>query len=121
MVDNTRRGLFYLHYNLPRDETYSLAEIADITGVPKQALQEVYNRGVGAWKSNIASVRVKGTFKKDPTAPRSEKLGREQWAMARVYSFLMGGKTQYTTDADIVRKYNLKIIPYELDKWHLIN
>jgi hypothetical protein len=33
---------------------------------------------------------MKGSFKKNVAAPRSQKLSKEQWAMARVYSFLDG-------------------------------
>jgi hypothetical protein len=35
---------------------------------------------------------MKGTFKKNVEAPMSQKLSKEQWAMARVYSFLNGSK-----------------------------
>jgi len=31
-------------------------------------------------------------------------MGKEQWAMARIYSFVMGGTTQKTTDADLWAK-----------------
>ena len=31
--------------------------------------------------------------------------GKEQWAMARVYSFVMGGKTQKTADKDLWEKH----------------
>lgn len=71
--------------------SYSLAELSKISGVSMSILQEVYNRGIGAYKTNPESVRIKGSFKKGP-APMSKKLSKEQWAMARVYSFLDGGK-----------------------------
>jgi hypothetical protein len=35
-------------------------------------------------------VRLKGSFEKGVDAPMSMKLSKEQWAMARVYSFLDG-------------------------------
>jgi hypothetical protein len=35
---------------------------------------------------------MKGSFKKGVKAPMSKKLSKEQWAMARVYSFLDGNK-----------------------------
>lgn len=76
-------------YGLP-DKGYSLDELADITGVPEPTLQEVYNRGIGAYKTNPRSVRMKVTFKKNVDAPMSQKLSKEQWAMARVWSFLAG-------------------------------
>jgi len=74
------------------DKSYSLAELAKITGVPKKTLQEVYNRGSGAYDTNPTSVRMKGSFKKNVDAPMSQKLSKEQWSMARVYSFLAGNK-----------------------------
>ena len=80
-----------------------MADIAKKTGIKKSILQQVYNRGVGAWKGNPASVRLK-SGKKAPRAPRSAKMGKEQWAMARIYSFVMGGTTQKTTDADLWAK-----------------
>jgi hypothetical protein len=33
---------------------------------------------------------MKGTFKKGVNAPMSQKLSKEQWAIARVYSFIDG-------------------------------
>jgi hypothetical protein len=77
--------------------TYSLAELSKISGVSMSVLQEVYNRGIGAYKTNPESVRIKGSFKKGP-APMSKKLSKEQWAMARVYSFLDGNPKH---DADL--------------------
>ena len=78
------------------DKSYSLAALAKISGISRPTLQEVYNRGIGAYKSNPTSVRMKGTFKKGVAAPMSQKLSKEQWAMARVYSFLDGSKKHDT-------------------------
>jgi len=72
------------------DKGYSLEELSKITGEPISTLQEVYNRGIGAYKTNPTSVRMKGSYKKNVKAPMSKKLSKEQWAMARVYSFLDG-------------------------------
>lgn len=68
--------------------TQSLDELSEATDVSPSVLQEVYNRGIGAYKTNPTSVRMKGSFKKGVNAPMSQKLSKEQWAMARVYSFL---------------------------------
>ena len=70
------------------DEGHSLADLAKASGIPLKTLQEVYNRGIGAYSTNPTSVRMKGTFKKGVNAPMSRKLSKEQWAMARVYSFI---------------------------------
>jgi len=72
------------------DKPYSLVELAKISGYSKKTLQEVYNRGIGAYKTQPESVRMKGTFKKGVNAPMSMKLSKEHWASARVYSFLDG-------------------------------
>ena len=85
----THRQRFLKKYSLP-DKGYSLIELAKISGIAKSTLQEVYNRGIGAY-SNITSVRDKVTFKKGGT-DKSIKLSKEQWAFARVYSFLDNSK-----------------------------
>jgi hypothetical protein len=73
-----------------KDQGYSLSQLSKISGVPRHTLQLVYNRGIGAYKTQPDSVRMKGTFEKGIHAPMSLKLSKEQWAMARVYSFLDG-------------------------------
>jgi hypothetical protein len=72
------------------DKPHSLEELAKASGVSHSVLQQVYNRGIGAYKTNPLSVRMKGTFLKGISAPMSMKLSKEQWAMSRVYSFLDG-------------------------------
>ena len=76
------------------DKGYSLAELASITGVPEKTLQEVYNRGIGAYTApggGVAkSVRLKGSYMKNVSAPASKKLSKENWAFARVFSYLDG-------------------------------
>lgn len=107
----TNREQVLRNLGLPADTSLSVKELARIIKVPTEALQEVYNRGVGAWKTNPESVRLKKDFSKNPNMalyPRSARLSKEQWAMARVYSFVNRGKTFRTTDADIAKKYRLR-------------
>ena len=88
----------------------SLHMLAIHTHTPLEALQEVYNRGIGAWKTNPQSVRLKKDFSKNPDTskfPRSARLTKEQWAYARVYSFLDKGTDYYTADKDIAEKYHI--------------
>ena len=106
----THRERVLRRLGLPLTEQLSLRELSVYTGVPLKALEAVRDRGVGAWKSNLASVRLKKDFSKNPDTrryPRSARLGKEQWALARVYSFLDRGKTFRTADADIARDYGL--------------
>ena len=93
----TRRESFLKKKGLSPDKSYSLKELSKVSGHPVSTLQLVYNRGVGAYKNNPESVRMKGSFEKDVDAPMSMKLSKEQWAMARVYSFL-DGNTKHDND-----------------------
>jgi hypothetical protein len=93
----THRESFLKKYKLA-DKPYSLKELGNITGTPGATLQLVYNRGIGAYKTNPESVRLQGSYKKGVDAPMSMKLSKEQWAMARVYSFLDGNPKH---DADL--------------------
>jgi hypothetical protein len=88
----THRENFLKKHQLPTDQSYSLSELAKISGYSKATLQEVYNRGVGAYKTQPLSVRMKGSFKKGVNAPMSMKLSKEAWGFSRVYSFLDNSK-----------------------------
>jgi hypothetical protein len=70
------------------DRGYSIPELSEIFGYSEDVLQQVYNRGIGAHRTSPLSVRMKGSFKKGVKAPMSMKLSKEQWARARVWSFL---------------------------------
>jgi hypothetical protein len=85
---STYRTDFLEKYKL-KDKGYSLKQLAKISGEPLSTLQEVYNRGIGAYKTNPTSVRMKGSFKKGVDAPMSKKLSPQQWAFARTYSYIM--------------------------------
>jgi len=93
----THRENVIRKYHL-KDEGHSLRELSKVSHIPTHTLQLVYNRGIGAYKTNPESVRLKGTFEKGVSAPMSQKLSKEQWAMARVYSFLDGNPKH---DADL--------------------
>jgi hypothetical protein len=66
-------------------EAKSLEEKAAATGVPLAQIKECYNRGMAAWRTGHR-----------PGATE------QQWGYARVHSFLLCGKTHYTTDFDLV-------------------
>ena len=85
----THRENILKRYKL-KDNGHSLEELSKVSAVPLNTLQEVYNRGIGAYKTNPQSVRLKGSYVKNVNAPLNKKLSKEQWAMARVYSFLDG-------------------------------
>jgi hypothetical protein len=108
-MPSTNRLKFLKQHNLSSDTSLSLSQIAKLSNIPLSALNEVFKRGIGAYRTNPESVRVKGTFKKDPTAPLSMKLSAEQWAYARVYAFVMKTKkVYYGADNDIRVEHKLK-------------
>lgn len=86
---------FKRKHGLSIDQSLSLKEVAKLSGMPLKALQEVYNKGIGAYKTNPESVK-----------PMVQS--KEQWAMGRVYSFVMRRATTFgKADKDIAKKYNL--------------
>jgi hypothetical protein len=100
--------LQYLRKMRLEDKSYSIEELSKISGVPVAGLRSVYRRGLGAHASNLESVRLKGSYAKNPDTrkfPAALRLSAPQWGMARVYSFLNRGQTYKTADADIARKY----------------
>jgi len=86
----TFKQRFNKKYGFDKDESHSLKDIAKITGFKLSGLQGIFNKGVGAFKTNPASVR--------PTVKSPE-----QWAYARVYSAVMGGPTA-KIDKDLLIK-----------------
>jgi len=82
-------------HGVPRAFPLSLSDIAKLSGMPLKALKEVFNKGIGAYYTNPASVRPSV---KSP----------EQWGYGRVYSFVMKKPTTYgKADKHIAEKYNL--------------
>jgi hypothetical protein len=72
-------------------DALSLKAKSKATGVPLKFIQECYNRGMAAWRTGHR-----------PGATE------QQWGYARVHSFLLRGKTYYTTDSDLVREAKKK-------------
>lgn len=100
----TNREEYFKRHNITKD-SLSKTEIARISKIPKSIIDDVYDRGIGAYKSNPESVRTK-TGKKDAKAPMSKKMSKEQWAMSRVYSFVnkIEGKRKLNHDTDLAKK-----------------
>ena len=101
----TNKNEYLKRHKLPLDSSLSKQEISKISKVSMKILDEVYDRGIGAYKTNPESVRTK-EGKKDPKAPLSKKMSKEQWAMARVYSFVnkLEGKKKLNHDLDLAEK-----------------
>jgi hypothetical protein len=95
----TNKNKFNKKYKQKLDQPNSKADMVKLTGIPKRLLDKVYYRGIGAYKTNRASVR--------PSVK-----SKEQWATARLYSFLMKSPgTWGKADKDIadeVRKLKIR-------------
>lgn len=93
----TNKQKFNKKYKQPLKTANGKDDIVRLTGIPMKILDDVYDRGVGAFKNNRAAVR-------------SSVKSAEQWAMARVYAFVMKGKTYRTADKDLADKVRKKKI-----------
>jgi len=93
----TNKQKFNKKYGFKLSEPHSKKEISKLSGVSMNVLNKVYYRGVGAHKNNPSSVRnLKGVKGGGGT-----KMSAQQWGVARIYSYVMKGRTYYTADKDL--------------------
>ena len=85
----TNKEKYNAKYKFPRDTPHSKRDISKKTGIPLRILDDVFDRGVGARKTNPQSVRSATTGKKVGGKSLRGKMSAEQWGQARVYSFVM--------------------------------
>jgi hypothetical protein len=83
----TRKSKYTNSWKKKFPEARSLKDKSKASGVPLKYITETYNRGMAAWRTGHR-----------PGATQ------QQWGYARVHSFLLCGKTYFTTDLDIVKK-----------------
>ena len=106
----TNKQKFNKKYKQPLNQANSKRDISKLTGIPIRILDEVYDRGLAAHKNNPQSVRSL-SGKKIGGKSLKGKMSAAQWAMARIYSFVVKGPTWKTADSDIadkVRKLKIK-------------
>jgi len=87
----TYKQRFNKRYGFPKDASHSLNEISKLTGYKLSGLKIIYSKGQGAYFSNPQSVRPNV---KSP----------DQWAAARLYSSVMGGKAARIDAAHLIKK-----------------
>jgi len=75
----TYKDKYNTKYGYSKGQSHTLEQVSKDTGVSIKGLQQIYNKGIGAYKTNPQSVRP-------------NVKSKEQWAMARIYSAVMGGK-----------------------------
>ena len=89
----TNKEEYNKRHKYKKEEPHSKKEISKISKVPMKVLDEVYDKGIGAYKTNPKSVRP-------------QVKSKEQWAMGRVYSFVnkMEGKKKLNHDKDLLKE-----------------
>jgi len=70
-MKKTYKQLYNEKYNFKKDKAHSLKDISKTTNYKLSGLQTIYNKGIGAYKTNPQSVR--------PSVK-----SKEQWAFSRV-------------------------------------
>ena len=91
----TNKNKFNEKYKQPLNQPNSKKDISKLTGIPMSILDDVFDRGVGAFKTNPQSVRPQVT-------------SAEQWAMARVYASINPKSKSYKIDKSHLIKDNKK-------------
>jgi len=113
----TNKMKYNKKYGFKAGEGHTLAEISKTTGIKRSILQQAFNRGVGARKNNPESVRSVKDGKKRGGKSLVGKMSAEQWAMGRVYGFVMKnpkqvgvGKPDRDVDTKREKKNYIKIV-----------
>jgi len=96
----TNKEKFNKRYGQPLNKSNSKKDISKLTGISMSILDKVYDRGLGAHRSNPQSVRSLSGKKVGGTSLKG-KMSAPQWAMARVNSFIRGSKKH---DTDLRKK-----------------
>ena len=79
----------------PLSKSHSLKDISKTTGYELKGLKTIYNKGIGAFKTNPSSVRP-------------QVKSAEQWAMARVYASINPKSKSYKVDKSHLVKKSMK-------------
>ena len=92
-------------YGYKNNTSHTLEQVSKDTGVSMKGLQQIYNKGIGAYKTNPSSVRP-------------NVKSKEQWAMARVYSAVMGGKTARIDKNELKKKGGMPLNTQTGENWY---
>lgn len=87
----TYKQKFNKKHGFPKDKSHSIKDIAKISGYELKGLKTIYDKGIGAYKTNPSSVRP------SVKAP-------EQWAYARVYASINPKSKAHKVDKSHLKK-----------------
>ena len=99
----TNKQKFNKKFGQDKDKSNSKTNMIKLTGIPRSVLDEIFDRGVGAFKTNPSSVRP-------------QVKSKEQWAFSRTYAFIMKaydavkkGNDKINQDRDLYMKIKNKL------------
>jgi len=81
----TYRDKYNKKHGFPKGSSHSLKDISKTTGYKLKGLQTIYDKGIGAFRSNPKSVRP-------------QVKSKEQWGMSRVYASINPQSKAYKID-----------------------
>jgi len=79
----TFKNKFNIKHKQPKDKSNSLKNIARLSGIKLSAIQKIYNKGIGAFKT---------------AGPSRPNMTKESWAFARVYASISPGSKSSKID-----------------------
>jgi len=98
---STYKQKFNKKFNQEKDKSNSKANMTKLTGISKKVLDEIYDRGTGAFKTAGAS---------------RPNMTKEQWSFGRIYAFIMKAydavkknKDKINQDQDLFQKIKNKL------------
>lgn len=101
----TNKDRYNTKYGFPKGTSHSKRDISKTTGIPMSILNQVYDRGLGARRSNPSSVRRVSDGKKTGTNTLKGKYSGPAWGQSRIFSFVMKQKGTWSgSDADLAKK-----------------
>lgn len=80
----TFKNKFNKKHKQAKDKSNSLKDIAKLSNIKLSAIQKIYNKGVGAFKT---------------AGPSRPNMTKESWAYARVYASISRGSKSSKIDA----------------------
>jgi len=87
----TFKQRFNIKHKQPKDKSNSLDQISKLSGYTKRSLQTVYNKGVGAFRTNRSAVRPHIT-------------SADHWGYSRVYAAINPKSKAYKIDKTHLKK-----------------
>lgn len=104
---STFREKYNSKHGFEKKDSHSLEDISRTTKIKKSILQQVYNRGTGAFRTNPTSVRSATGAKRSGGFPAAKRMSVEAWSFGRVYGFVMRNPKQVgegKPDNDLFKK-----------------